>query len=249
MNLKLTTIKEGGDVYQFVIQGTGEYTILLESGLDDDLSTWNPIFNKLSKTTRVFAYNRSGYGMAKMSNKQKDANSVAENLMKLLRSNDIKGPYIVMGHSLGGQYSLAFANLYPEDVAEIVLLDTRPPEFDTKCTEREIGLCEVPKPVYLLWSKHVKKEYDDSRLYNESQLSDLKNIKHTPLIVITRDKNKGMESQKFKDFWNEMQHDMLNLSDNSKYYEIKNSGHYVYKKEPSRIVDIVTNSIKQIDSK
>ena len=40
----------------------------------------------------------------------------------------ITGPYVLAGHSAGGAYVLNFANLYPDEVAGVVLLDSMHPE-------------------------------------------------------------------------------------------------------------------------
>lgn len=94
-------------------------------------------------------------------------------------------------------------------------------------------------PIYKLWRSHVKREYDDSRNHNEQQLSDLTALKHIPLIVVSRDKNVGLESAKFKAFWNQSQREMLEISEKSQYFEIERSGHYVHKKQPKKIVEIL----------
>ncbi len=50
-------------------------------------------------------------------------------------------PYVLVGHSLGGQYVELFARLHPDEVVGVVLVDSRHPEF----TQRAV-LC-----VLLLW--------------------------------------------------------------------------------------------------
>ena len=53
----------------------------------------------------------------------------------------IEGPYLLVGHSLGGMYSRLFAQTYRDEVAGIILFDVRPEDL-TKETEsifREAG--------------------------------------------------------------------------------------------------------------
>lgn len=246
LSVKTTLSENGNDTYQYVLQGSGKYTIILESGLGDGMKTWDPIFNKLSKLTRTFAYNRSGYGKAKMNRDGKDAFSVATNLYKLLKSENIEGPYILIGHSLGGQYTMAFSKLYPEKVVGNILLDTRHPKFTTWCKERNAGNCEIPKIMYSLLPQRTKREYDDSMRYNESQLEDLSALESIPLTVITRTMERGMESQGFKNLWIETQKDLITLSDRGSYHEISNSGHYVHKDRPNKVLEIIELTIDQL---
>jgi len=40
------------------------------------------------------------------------------------------GPYILVGHSMGGLYWQLFADKYPIEIVGMVLVDTRPPGFE-----------------------------------------------------------------------------------------------------------------------
>jgi pimeloyl-ACP methyl ester carboxylesterase len=45
----------------------------------------------------------------------------------LLQRGNVPGPYVLAGHSFGGLYILTYANLYPGDVAGMVLIDSTNP--------------------------------------------------------------------------------------------------------------------------
>ena len=246
LSLKSTTSHTDSHTYQYVLKGSGAYTIILESGLGDDLSTWNPIFNNLSSVTRTFAYNRSGYGRAEMNSNSKDALTVANDLYTLLKNENIHGPYILIGHSLGGQYMLGFAKLFPDEVVRIILLDARPPNFTALCKEQNAGNCEIPKVMYSLMPKRNKQEYDDSQTFNAHQLQDLAAIKSIPLTVITREKEKGLKATAFNDLWNDSQKEMVKFSENGSYYELTHSGHYVHKDQPKKVLEIIEQLIAQL---
>jgi pimeloyl-ACP methyl ester carboxylesterase len=61
-----------------------------------------------------------------------DGVAVANDLHTLLDRALEPGPYILVGHSLGGAFVLTFAAQYPNDVAGVVLLDSMHPEQYTR---------------------------------------------------------------------------------------------------------------------
>ena len=67
----------------------------------------------------------------------------------------IEGPYILIGHSLGGMYVRLFALTYQDEVSGLLLLDARPEDFsnETEAIFREAGvdpLLEGTPPDYVL---------------------------------------------------------------------------------------------------
>lgn len=68
-------------------------------------------------------YDRGGTGWSDpVDLPRASADAVAE-LHALLHSADVPGPYLLVGHSLGGFYARHYAHLFPEEVAGLVLLD------------------------------------------------------------------------------------------------------------------------------
>jgi pimeloyl-ACP methyl ester carboxylesterase len=109
--------------------GTGSPTVILEAGLGDFsamMDAW--IAPDVAKDTRVCTYDRAGRGWSESASGPQDAAAVATDLHMLLRNGDIDGPYVLAGHSAGGLYVQVFANLYPDDVAGLVLLDSMSPD-------------------------------------------------------------------------------------------------------------------------
>ena len=51
-----------------------------------------------------------------------------DDLHLLLRSASVAGPYVLVGHSIGGMYVRAYQRRYPEDVVGLVLTDATPEE-------------------------------------------------------------------------------------------------------------------------
>jgi pimeloyl-ACP methyl ester carboxylesterase len=119
----------GGHRLHLVCTGTGSPTVILEAGLGElsvMMMAW--IAPDVAKDTQVCAYDRAGRGWSESTTTPQDGVEVATDLHTLMRNAGIAGPYVLAGHSSGGAYVLNFANLYPDEVAGVVLLDSMHPE-------------------------------------------------------------------------------------------------------------------------
>jgi len=79
---------------------------------------------QVAKITRVCAYDRAGFGWSDLSPKPRTAQNIVEELHILLVKSGITGPYILVGHSMGGMLVRLYAHQYPDEVAGMVLVDS-----------------------------------------------------------------------------------------------------------------------------
>jgi pimeloyl-ACP methyl ester carboxylesterase len=107
--------------------GTGGPTVVLNSGLGEFSANWARIAPAVAGTTRVCAYDRAGQGWSEDAPAQQDGLQAAADLHTLLQRAGELGPYVLVGHSIGGDYAMTYAARYPEQVAGLVLLDATDP--------------------------------------------------------------------------------------------------------------------------
>jgi pimeloyl-ACP methyl ester carboxylesterase len=105
-------------------RGSGSPTVVLEAGASIHSIAWARVQDELAKFTRVCSYDRAGLGWSDSLPEQLSPQQVAEKLHTLLANGGEGPPYLMVGHSLGGIYVRAFAALYPQDVAGMVLVDS-----------------------------------------------------------------------------------------------------------------------------
>ena len=105
-------------------RGSGSPTVVLEAGASIFSIAWGRIQYDVAKFARVCSYDRAGLGWSDSVRETQSPQQVAEMLHTLLANGGEKPPYLMVGHSLGGIYVRAFAALYLQDVAGMVLVDS-----------------------------------------------------------------------------------------------------------------------------
>ena len=118
----------GGHKLHINCTGTGSPTVVLEPGLGEPSTAMAWIAPDVAATTRVCVYDRAGRGWSESAGAPQDGVQVATDLHTLLDRAGEHGPYVLAGHSAGGLYVLNFAQLYPDQVAGVALLDSMTPE-------------------------------------------------------------------------------------------------------------------------
>jgi pimeloyl-ACP methyl ester carboxylesterase len=104
-------------------KGSGDVTVLFESGIAATNLNWFHIQEQVSQTTTTASYDRAGLGWSSPSRTARTPGNIAAELHQLLAGAGIKPPYILVGHSFGGLVVRRFALLYPKEVSSIVLVD------------------------------------------------------------------------------------------------------------------------------
>ncbi|HQR25957.1 MAG TPA: alpha/beta hydrolase [Nocardioides sp.] len=113
-------------------RGAGGPTVVLFNGMGEFSGSWARITDQVSATTRVCAYDRAGQAWSDDVDHPQDGLTAAADLHALLAAAGEHGPYVLVGHSIGGPYALTYAAQYPEDVAGMVLLDSSSPRQFTE---------------------------------------------------------------------------------------------------------------------
>lgn len=113
----------GGHRLEVSVAGTGTPVVILEAGLGQHQRHWLAIQDSLATQTTVIAYSRAGYGASDPSPERRTPLQITSELRALLHALGQDGPYLLVGHSLGGLYVRVFASRYPADVAGLVLVD------------------------------------------------------------------------------------------------------------------------------
>jgi len=121
-------IDVGGYEMHIDCLGQGRPTVILDSGLGDSYIAWRKVQPRIAQFTRVCSYDRAGLGYSDSSPRPRTSKHIAEELHVLLHNAGIVPPYVLVGHSMGGFDVRLYANLYRNEVAGMVLVDSSHPE-------------------------------------------------------------------------------------------------------------------------
>ncbi len=117
-----------GRTINLVCLGKGSPTVILSAGLGGWSFDWGLVQPALAERTRVCAWDRAGYGFSNPSPESQDIVHTTADLERALKGAGIRGPYVMVGHSLGGYESLRFADLHRQSVVGMVLVDPDIPD-------------------------------------------------------------------------------------------------------------------------
>jgi pimeloyl-ACP methyl ester carboxylesterase len=107
---------------------SGGPAVVLEAGMGSFSPNWYWVQEELASAVRSVSYDRAGLGWSRRSRRPRDAQTIAMELRDALREAAIEPPYVLAGHSFGGMPVRAFADLYPELTAGLVLVDASHPD-------------------------------------------------------------------------------------------------------------------------
>lgn len=125
---KLVHVGDGRRI-QIDCRGSGSPTVVLESGLDHFGSlSWAPVHDSIARTTRVCAYSRAGIMWSEAGSLPFDIRLMSNDLRTALTGADERPPWVLVGHSMGGPYALAFTGRYGDEVAGLVFVDASHPD-------------------------------------------------------------------------------------------------------------------------
>ncbi len=121
-------IEIDGRNLSYMMEGEGEPVVVLLGGHRTPMTSWDKVWPMLAAEGRVLAYDRPGTGASDAADAPQDGRAVLATLDTLLERLDIRGPVVLVAHSLGGLYANLFARTRPERVAGMVLVDAAHPE-------------------------------------------------------------------------------------------------------------------------
>jgi pimeloyl-ACP methyl ester carboxylesterase len=133
-----------GRIIHIVCMGRGSPVVILTAGAGGWGIVWNKVQPAVAEKTRVCAWDRAGFGLSQLSPEPQTVDNTTTDLEVALKAGNIGGPYVVVGHSLGGLESLLLADRQPRNVVGMVLVDPTVPDQTERFKRVAPGLSRGP---------------------------------------------------------------------------------------------------------
>lgn len=182
MPIGATCAQEGAYRFYYRTLGKGFPTIIFSSGTGFPADGWyeSGIASKMAGKAHVFTYDRAlTFNSCPNPNNYMPltAQDVVDHLRQLLKHENIKPPYILVGHSMGGLYMLLYTREFPKEVAGLVLMDAT----------SDLGPTPLPIKAMKILTQlgNPQNPVPEDPLYNEiiGQLPSYIQIKNAPPLI------------------------------------------------------------------
>ena len=219
-------------------------TVLLDSGAREDSRAWAPVIDELQTFAHVIAYDRAGLGQSDPGPEPRTVSRMAEEMRALVDELAPTGRIILVGHSAGGWRVRRFAELYPDRVAGLLLLDSPHEDFEafrlSTLTEREraerqrslaASRMDLPRGVQL--------EYEGMADVGTELNGHLPDV---PLVVVSAGVHGWVPEDRaevHEEGWRRLQRELAGTSTGGRYVLAESSGHSVQRDNPALVVELI----------
>jgi pimeloyl-ACP methyl ester carboxylesterase len=246
-----SVVEANGHRLYISCEGSGDPTIVLESGFGTSSTSWNTVVPELARVSRVCSYDRAGIELSAVAGSALPA-SVArtiqdqvDDLEALLENADIAAPYVLVGHSWGGQIVQVFASEHAADVAAVVLVDSSHPDQDAAF--RSAFPQQAEQPAADPGANPERLDFEASNA--ENRQAELP--RDLPLVVLTAgrygpaDAPRTAQERRSYAVWLRLQRRLAALSTDSIHVIAARSGHFVqdYQGQPEVVVAAVKAAV------
>ena len=115
--------------------GEGNQTVLFEAGSGSWSLDWARVQPAVAEFTRACSYDRAGHGFSDTGPEPRHINQLVRELAALIEAARFSSPLILVGASKGGSLIQLYAQLEPNKVAAMVLVDARPKGYSKAWNE------------------------------------------------------------------------------------------------------------------
>ena len=240
-------------------------TVILEAGGGGFSSAWSLVQETLSKQVRTCAYDRAGSGWSEAGPTPRTMKQEVFELHALLTAAKIPGPYVLVGHSLGGLLVRRYAEQYSNNVVGVVLVAATHESARLgvvgkgwmRIREQATGRV-VPEPRTTITAPQSQtQDYDPAQDYFAEEFQQMylsrkanpEALGNRPLIVLAPTRPDPAPPGTSEDLWRELRLEkgdqamgLVLLSRNSKLVRDPSSGHSMHVDNPQ----LVARAIEEV---
>ena len=139
-------IDVGGYRLHLNCSGNKGPTVVLIAGAGDFSFDWSLVQPSIAKSTRVCSYDRAGFAWSEPGPTPRTMKQEAFELHVMLKGARERGPYVLVGHSIGGLITRVYFDQYPAEVAGVVLVDSTHEDTTLMLNNKLTHMRDIAKP-------------------------------------------------------------------------------------------------------
>jgi pimeloyl-ACP methyl ester carboxylesterase len=269
----------GGRRMYLECRGQGSPTVILVSGYPDQGAIWRldapevpqpQVLPAVAGFTRVCAYDRPGTIGADPLNRSRSrsdpvpqpraAEDTVADLQALVRAAQVPGPYVLVGHSLGGLLVRLYAATYPDAVDGLVLVDATSEHVRAALTPEQWAVVAansgVPPPE--LASSPEIERVDFNAWYDAMVRAAAAQPLHPlPLVVLSRGREDDLPPELLASLppgfldalataWQANQAFLAALLPDARQVVVPEAGHYIQLEQPQAVIDAIRQVVMAV---
>lgn len=242
-------IDVGGYALASISAGTVAPTVVLEAGLGSPAGIWEQVFPAVSSFARVLAYDRAGLGSSDRGPVPRTSEMMVQDLHRLLDDSGSRGPYVLVGHSLGGFTVRLYADRYPTEIAGMVLLDCSHPDqtarFMAALPREQVDEDLAMQSLRAELTRFPPNSEGIDINGSAAQVQRTRLLPDVPLVVLTAGWHRwpaGVPEPvvaQVEQTWRALQGEMARLSGNSVHLIARDSGHGIHHQQPTLVIEAI----------
>jgi pimeloyl-ACP methyl ester carboxylesterase len=244
-----TDIKE--NTFNFKLKGNDSPVVIFESGLGETLKGWGQIQDSIAEITTTVSYDRLGLGKSYATEKPRTIENLVKELNIFLENNKIKGPYILVGHSLGGFIIRKFQHSYPEKVLGLVMIDPSHEQllervFASKPKEQAEMMRNSMNDFYAKQPIAIQNEFKE--VNNMSNImKEVKLPNSIPITIIASYQATPPFSPEDIKIKQELFNNWIKYAPQTELISTTKSGHYIHYSEPEIVIRAIIEMIDNVN--
>ncbi|WP_294303208.1 alpha/beta hydrolase [uncultured Chryseobacterium sp.] len=136
----------------FERKGNGKETLVLLHGFMENLSIWSDLESHLSERFSLLKIDLPGHGQSEIIAEVQTMELMAEAVKKVLDDQNVNKVHL-LGHSMGGYVSLAFAEKFPESLKSLTLFFSTYLPDDAEKKEQRIKSYRIIKDAFAHYAR------------------------------------------------------------------------------------------------
>jgi pimeloyl-ACP methyl ester carboxylesterase len=216
----------------------GAPLVVLEAGAGNGANTWRDVMEPIARFARVCAYDRPGLGTSQPTPQPRRPLDIIATLHALLDAAGERPPYVMAGHSWGGEIVRLYATHYPSEIVALVLIDSSHEEQVKRFAAIAPAAPSGVPPTTAASPPPPPREQADLETMGV-ELSKRPWRASIPLVVLTRTPPADPKADARLEIWQELQRELATRSPQAEHIVAQRSGHYIQNDEPLLVIDAV----------